>query len=649
MKLFAKLIAAAFILIALAVGGLLLLPAERLGRIAADQLSAQLGRNVALESARISIVPTFGISVDDLRVANADWAGGEAMLEARRVTFGLDPLGAIAGRVTLRSAVIDAPVLRLATDAQGRANWQLDPKPDTGSRQLDEQQTGSGKNTLPPISFDQITLRDGTILFSAPDGNTQIEGLDLMLGWPDPTGPMTSKVSFSLNGSPVTVMAEIAAPEALLQGDASALAARIDTTAGPIKFDGMFAASPSAEGVVTLDLSNTPELLASFGVNMAPGVGNRIIGSADLTLADAGNTFTIRQGVFKLDDTDIALTMEGNLSAKPRITATIETGALDLAAFTNNAPGAEGIDDKSDDVSSDQSAEGWQTAPIDASALGAFDADIRFSAEGIDLGDVIFGRTQGKLMLEDSRAVLTLDELAVYDGLVTGQLVLNNRNGFSARADLSLAQVALQEALGDTLGVNRFEGPVSANLSLLSAGASIDALMRALEGTGDLMAGPGVINGFNLDAALEKTTAGGTTLFQAATATFVIDDGILTNNDLSLDLLRLAGSGRGIVDIGAQGIDYTLSVNYPEARGGRGAVLPVNLKGPWTDVSIRLDTAALLEQNLAQERDQLQQSLRERAAEELGVTPQDGENTQDALRRQLEERAKDGLLKLFDR
>ncbi|MCB1398407.1 MAG: hypothetical protein KDJ98_21045, partial [Rhodobacteraceae bacterium] len=90
--------------------------------------------------------------------------------------------------------------------------------------------------------------------------------------------------------------------------------------------------------------------------------------------------------------------------------------------------------------------------------------------------------------------------------------------------------------------------------------------------------------------------------------------------------------------------------------------VPLLITGPWSAPRFRLDLEGLAEQRLEEERARLEATAREEAARleveararaeqqlqrSLGVAPQDGQSTEDAVRQSVEDRARDGLLRLL--
>ena len=144
-------------------------------------------------------------------------------------------------------------------------------------------------------------------------------------------------------------------------------------------------------------------------------------------------------------------------------------------------------------------------------------------------------------------------------------------------------------------------------------------------------------------------------MFDSLGATWVINDGVLRNDDLLLKLANYEARGAGQVGLGQQTIDYVFTPVALRANAGNGIAIPVRMIGPWSDVSIRPDLEAAIDLNLGFETGRgkgatgnpSQRGGAAQLAEELDVT-EPGQDVEDAAKQKLEDEVKRGLLKLFD-
>ena len=278
--------------------------------------------------------------------------------------------------------------------------------------------------------------------------------------------------------------------------------------------------------------------------------------------------------------------------------------------------------------------------------------EIGLSADSVDLGAVKLGATRTKVTIDRSRAVLELRQVSVFDGTVSGQLVANNRSGLSVGGNLQASEIETQRMLSELADITRFSGKANGQLEFLGSGQSVDQIMRSLSGKGGMAVGRGVIAGIDLDRLMRSGDAtGGTTVFDSLTADFTLQNGNMLNDNLLLLLANFRAEGEGRIGLGARDIDYLFTPIALRANSGQGLAIPVRIKGPWSgpkiipdlEQALRLDVDGKVEEVKQEAREKVEERLRD----ELGVSPQDGQSTEDAIKDELEKRAKDSLRRLL--
>jgi len=256
--------------------------------------------------------------------------------------------------------------------------------------------------------------------------------------------------------------------------------------------------------------------------------------------------------------------------------------------------------------------------------------------------------------------VFELREVQAYDGTVSGQFVMNNRSGLSVGGKIFASGISVQGVLRDALQMERLTGAGDAEMSFLGSGSNVDAIMRSLSGKGAIKLGQGTIQGLDLNSLMGSGKgAGGTTIFDSLGASFDIQGGNLRNDDLLFVLPNYEARGAGRIGLGAQDIDYLFTPSALRANSGKGLAIPVSIKGPWADPSIRPDLGAVIDLNFAEEKEKLKQDAkakaeeakeraRQKVEEKLGVATQEGQSVEEALKDKVEDKLKNNLLKLLD-
>lgn len=640
------------VLAALVVGMLLLLPGERIARIAAEQISALTGREVTMQGdTKVSLYPVLGVSTGAVTVANAEWGQGGPMFQATSLKIGVEPQALWGGEIRITGLEATGPVINLERAADGRVNWELGVENVAPSGQAASGAEPARSERL-ALTLDRALVTNASFLFTdhGTGERTELTGMDFDLRWPEYEGRASFEATLRPGPEPVQVSGYLDRVGDFIDGAVSDVSAEISTKGGTLAFLGQVSAAPQVKGRLTASTGNTAQLLTALGlgaVDIPAGLG-RSVEAETLVTFDTDQRLSLRDTVLQLDGNRITGAADVALGGKkPVVTAQIHAGALDLTRL-----GGEGAD-ASQGSRAPTAAEGWSTEPIDASALALADGRVALTADSVDLGDLKIGKTRSMLSLDASRLVFDLREVRAYDALITGNFVMNNRSGLSVGGDLTAAGLDMERFLTDAAGITRFAATGEANISFLGVGQSQKAIMESLSGKGAVKTGRGVISGIDLDKLMRSGQAtGGTTIFDEMGATFTIEDGRLRNDDLLLVLPLARAEGEGVIDLGARGIDYLFTPILLEGENRKGLAIPVRIRGPWADPRIIPDLEKAIDLNFAEEKEELktkaEEEIRRAVEKELGVEVQEGQSVEDALEDKLKQEVEKELLKLFE-
>lgn len=642
LRLFVVLVA----LVLIAIGALMFLPKERIATIVSDQVRAQTGRELAIaEGVSLAFWPVLGVETGPVRLANADWAGPEPMLEARGLSIGLEAAPLLSGTIQIKHVVLDMPVIRLATRSDGVANWDLG---ESSSAQPAASSASDGG--MPAgVSLEKLTLSDGRLLFSPEDGERiDLRNINVDISLPEAEGAARITGRLTPFTETVEIEAEIGRMAALLAGDVVPVAAAIETAGSAVRFDGRASIAGDVAGRLSLTSPDTAALARAGGVldlEMPRGLGRAASVEAEVTYTSDGR-LALRDMVVGLDDNRLQGAADITVADPLGITAQLRAGVLDLSGLADSG----GTGDTTGGGTA--GATGWPTDPIDASALAMVNGSISFTADSIDTGMMRLGPTDALVTIDRSRAVLELRRTTVFDGSVTGQLVANNRNGLSVGGNLRAVEIDMQKFLTDMAEIDRLTGKAEANIEFLGSGSTVDAIMKSLSGKGGLSMGRGVILGIDLDRLMRSGDAsGGTTVFDDLSATYTITAGQVLNEDLQLLLSNFRAEGAGRIGIGPQDMDYTFTPIALRANSGKGLAIPVRITGPWASPRIIPDLGAAFDVDvdgkIEEAKQDARQKVEQKVIEELNIAPQEGQSVEDAVKDKLEDEAKRGLLKLL--
>ncbi|APX10484.1 AsmA family protein [Tateyamaria omphalii] len=656
MKWIIRMIGFVLVLLIVAVGSVFLLPADRIGAIAADQIRKATGRDVTITGVSMTLWPVLGVRADGLEVSNADWSEQGPMLTAENAAIGVDLMAYIRDReIRITNVEATRPTIRLESRTDGRASWVFTDA--SGAAQIEAETPAPTNSASTPqaLSIQKIEVTDATLIYDAEGADlVSYSGVDLTLDWPERLGPATIAAILRPAGTEVQVDATIAGFAGFIAGQVQPLNAAVEAGGGRVTLDGRASTAGDVAGALGLDLPNTDAFMSALGLpalGLPPKLGQAVEMTTQLTLT-ADRRLSLRELQADLGGNALSGAADISLNGTPVVNAQFNAGALDLRGATGSAPSGEAAGGGAPAPA----GSGWPKDPIDASGLAAFNGEIALTASSIDLGQFKLGQTRTLLRNDRSRMVFELREVAAYGGTLVGEFVVNNRSGLSVGGKMNMRGLALQPFLRDAADLEMLTGQANMDLNFLGVGQTVDAIMRSLSGGGSFNVAQGTIEGIDLDGLLKFGRGNGrTTVFDAMSASYRMDGGNLFNDDLLVVLRSFEARGNGRIGLGQQDIDYLFTPTALKGEDGPDLAIPVRIRGPWADPKILPDLDAAidlrLDEKLEAEKEALkakaEQQVREKVAEELGVTDE-GQSLGDAARQKLEDEVKKGLRGLFD-
>lgn len=346
-------------------------------------------------------------------------------------------------------------------------------------------------------------------------------------------------------------------------------------------------------GTATLDLKGT-----------ASADTKKETARVELAASGEGTSLTAQAGV--------------NGFTTPRVQFDVKADRLDIDRFLPPSPkGQKTAGPAPGSGSGTGSAPGAPAeAPIDLSALRTLSLDGRIAigqlrARGLEasrLGATIKAAA-GKLDVAPISASLYQGKLAASASVQAGATPSANRFGLN----VDLSQIAIGPLLQAVADNDLLEGRGNVRLDARTGGGSVTALKQALDGKGAINLTNGAIRGINLAETIRSARGilqgGGNaenrasdqskkTDFTALTATFVIQNGVATSNDLDVKSPLIRVGGEGTADLARDQLNYTVRASVVATSGGQGGkdladlnglTVPVRLTGPLAAPNWQID------------------------------------------------------------
>lgn len=581
------------------------------------------GRELTIEGdIGLTLFPVLGVKVEGVTLANAPGFSAPHVARMKALDAGVRLWPLLKGRVEITRFVLVEPQIALEVDRAGKNNWTFDTGEAAGAPAPAAAGAKEGAG-LEGLSLGTLRLVDGRVSYANAQSGERWEATDINLtvALADLDSPLGVEGEARWKGERVALRFNADKPRALMEGAASPVALAVSGDLVKLSFSGEATTGETTalSGPLSLETRSLRRLVSWLSEPMAPGstLGPFSL-KGDLALKD--DVAAIDGALLSLD----GMTAKGRLSAdtgkaRPYVQATLSFDRLDLDSYLGGAdeasakPASSGSDGGGTGAAASAApSSGWSSERLDLSGLKEADADLALSAGKVVLAGMSLSDATLNVRLRNGALTADLKNLKLYGGSGSGKISVDASGTVPALAtELALTSIAIEPFLRDTTGFSRLSGTGALTLSVAGRGASERALVESLNGSGSLRLVNGAVRGINLAAMVRNiasafggAAAGGAqeTDFAELSGSFVIQNGVLANNDLFMvnPYLRLAGAGTA--NIPARTVDYRFTpklVRSSEGQGGvadlTGVSVPVRVTGSWDNLKFSPDAKGLVE------------------------------------------------------
>jgi AsmA protein len=627
-------------------------PTDYIRREIIARVKAETGRDLAIGGgASFTIFPSLGLRLKEVSLSAPTSMGGEPLLKAANFDVGIRLLPLLRQEIVVDRLELNEPVFSLRVDADGRRSWDMAGidlpvqfAGASGSARLADLiiSPAAAQSEVAALSIDDIRISNGAVRYNDERNGAwgRFDGLNAQFSLAAMDQPLTGSGSLVAEGETFDFKSTLTTPQDVADQRPAKLAVTVSGMPLTFSYDGTVGPNDGA-GTITANSPSLSALAHWWGNDVSPEVGaGEVAFTAQLNATDKSLHLTdlnLKAGKTSASGT---VGFEEREGARPHVAADLKISGLNVAELPLGAdvragrgsssavpspsplsldgPGAapqpsqpDSIDDllnrPGPKVKGYTQRAGWSTEPIDIKALGLADVDAR-----VGLTDVTYGRTrvdgaQVSIVVKDEVAKVTLADLRMYDGSGRGLVTLDASSGQPAfTADVSLSGIAARPLLRDSAQVDWLAGNADVAWKVSGRGATEAAMVQSLTGTSNVAVSDGAVIGYDLGGAIKELSEGSIpnfaidpskkTDFRRLTGTFVIANGIATNNDLKLDSQHLHASGDGSVDLPKRSLDYTVRPKLVANLGGdageanaTGIEVPVHITGSWEHPDISPD------------------------------------------------------------
>lgn len=569
-----------------------------------QQATAALGRDVTIDGP-IDIAwgwtPTG--TIQNLRIANADWAEAEHFAEVEKLEASIKLWEQLKGRTVLTEIIVERPALFLEQQEDGTANWSFGE--------------AGAEDTVVEAGAEEATV---------PDDRTEFPVIEKLVIDRGIYGFLDRSRDIDLDGSIQTVAGEGGGGEGVevdgkgrLEGEDFS----IDLSAGalttlrdpdiPYPVDLELTLGETAltvNGTLTrpLDLAGIDLSLSIEGESMAnafpitglplpPTPPYRLKG--DLTRDGERWRFSGFDG--RLGDSDLRGTIGIDLGEDPlRFDIDLESDRFDIddLAGVIGAP-TEDQPDEADDgrVIPDQ--------PINLDRLRAANGEATLRAGRIVASGLPIDDLTAALTLEDGVLRLEPADFGVAGGNVNLWLSLyGNENPVQIDMLSQVRDLRLKDMFRGSDYVQETGGKIDGRIELSGRGNALRDMLATADGRSNLVVSEGHVSALLLElAGLDAMEALGLYFDEADSdvkvpirclaTEFAVEDGIATSELAVLDTEDTRIEAQGSADLGAETLDFVVTphpkdITFLTLRSN------VHVEGRFADPSIALDAGSIL-------------------------------------------------------
>lgn len=615
-----KLIKILFTLIIVIVGAALvvpfLIPVDTYKKEAIARLSEMTGREIAVNGdISFRIIPDVAVVLDDVTIGNPKGFQSPHLLKVKHLNVGV-ALGPLFNKeLVIQRFELENPDIYLETRNQ-KQNWQIEfnapSQPEVGNTVAksgaDAPADGEASFSLKKMELSKLSISKGQLVYMDGAVKQVIENISLASGSVNLNKPTEFNGGLTWNGEAFEIKTRVDSLQQLMDGVATDAVVAIDSSPFKINFNGKLsttsirghldAGSPSLTRAMKwlgqpLDWTATPLLVA------VKGQTNCTLSRCEISGADLA-----------LDD----IRLKGNLSAgfagKPAIMGDLSTGTLDITPYMAAKTASHSYSPFISQAFAD--APRWSNDAIDVSGLSAADVDVILTAEHIILPELSLKKVKIQPQIRSGSASINIIQSQVFDGGMSGVVTAIPRGDYiNVSANIKLQGVDIEQALQTLSGDAAISGKTNLTTALTARGKSVASIIQTLSGNANLAIADGAIKGVNLGqmarnakSAFLNSSAGSSTEqtdFASLTASFAIQNGIISNSDLAMKAPFLRLTGKGSINLPAYSINYRLLpelVETSKGQGGKdktGIAVPVLVTGQLDNPKFAPDLQSMLE------------------------------------------------------
>ncbi len=616
-KLLLTVVGLALILVTAAMLVPYLISADQFKQSVMEEARNAIGHPLSIKGQlRFKVFPFIGVYMENVIIGST--ANKQKPLATfKSMNVDVDTFAILGGNIVIKSMVLDTPVFNLAVDAIGKANWtpvwveeKKVPvnKAPKDSKPEDEEIVTT--DSMRGLRLEDVRVTNGSIHFQDFSQNSQWQAsnINATVVLSGAASPFVLAGSLEFNAHKVTFETKLETLQTFLSTQQANIGANITSDLLSVEARGKIKGS-SFDGTTGLASPSITSALAWLsGQKNAAEFASPLPLKLSSNTACSANACTFSKASLTLDSIEAQGDVKTRFSGPvPYVEIKLDTNELDLNLFMPKQKQAMNLGL----VSDAQAAEGWDTTPMDFSALRNIELVSDISAKGIKIKNIKIGKTVMRSKIQRGRLSTDIIDAEFYGGKANIHANVDTAaNPIAVDKRISFSNIQMEPFLKDIEATDRFSGKADVQMSVAGHGNSQQEIVSSLQGNGSIKCADGSIKGVNIadmvrnvqaafkqvDSSAQKTD------FSEINGTFTIAKGIVSNSDLMMKAPLFRVTGKGTVNLPQQTINYRLSpqvVETIQGQGGKekqGLGVPVIIEGSLDNPRYRPDLEGAIQE-----------------------------------------------------
>ena len=280
-----------------------------------------------------------------------------------------------------------------------------------------------------------------------------------------------------------------------------------------------------------------------------------------------------------------------------------------------------------------------EVALVPVTLLSQLDVDANLNINKLQIKNTHWSKLKIKARANNGLILIKPLDVSGYGSNIQGEVKLQlKKDRPFVSADLKIKNLKSGLLLNDFMKMDKLKGIASIEATINSNGIKLSQLKQNLNGLFSLSLKDGSIKGYDLEhqgkvleAKLKKRPVPPTpsplkTDFANVSATGIIKNGVITNNDLRAETPFTRVIGRGTIDIAKEKLNYVTSVKFTSSAKIKDSEvyekmetipLEINISGTFSEPKIQPDFGKVLEQIAKKEIQKEVNKVKEKAQEDI--------------------------------